>query len=302
MIGLIAASLYLSSPPVVWAKCPPYSRLLYAKSGADIAYHDIDRSVVVSLDKRGKPLKSIKLAQTDVPMFVEQDGVHTITQPKISNISSSGRSAPWPPAPRFVSNSGYLFLDNGDITLVEVGQSVGFDGFDLWSGIGINPEGTTLVSMSMPMDASLLSVARYANGFWARDPRRLTPSIEKVGICTILPGYCEIAVIGRGTIAFLGCFTRNATESTTWESTLKDFSQFNLSVGKPTGGYCYLFVTRLDDGLTRGFAKLSVSVSPERAGPFWGTLNVSSTSDAVFLKVHEGILRIPTLDLMKVLE
>ena len=302
MNGLILALLFNArpGPPPLWATCPRYARLVFSTAGPEIGYHDLDKGTVVMLDKQGKVVRTIKLKEGDVPLWFTENELHVAIQPKITAISVKGRSTHGPVAPRFFGVSGHLFVETVDVTLVDESRSISFQGFDQWAGIGIDPLGKTLAYIEMPMDVAFVSVARYVDDFWARDPRKLTPSIEKVGPCTLLPGYRDVAVLDAGHISFLGCFTQWAGDSSTWQKTLLDWSHLALSEGLPNSGKCFLFVMRLSDGMTKGYCMMDVGVSRERMGPFDGTLCLSPSGDALYVKTTKGFVRIARAELLKV--
>ena len=262
-----------------------------------------ESDVVALLSSDGHQLKETRLPKSTAPLWYSKvDGLFLRQLLPIEGLSDDGtRHGVYDPVFQLFAQGNSVFVRSTGVTYLGPSSTFTFPHFDRLSGVGINPSRDVLALLSLPMSAPLVQIARRRDSDWSIDSFIRSPEIQGLGPCSILPRFNDLRFVSKDVFIFIGVFTTEveAGKLAKFESGLIDMTDHKLEFTPGSAAHCYLFAMRISDGLTEGIAELAFHPSAERGGPRTGILSVSHDQSFVYILSDEGIMRLPTTEILK---
>lgn len=301
LIGLLVSVTPIHFEPI--ATCPPYARLIEVLSETGIAYQY--KAEVISLSVNGTQTSRISIGPDLWALYSSKaDGIVSIRPSELVSTSAVGKSHP-------ILSIGYQVFAVGDtifnvgrnVTLLKDELSFPIQGTNRYAGVAINSKSNGLVVFALPMTAPLLTYYHKVNEKWTYPAEVRTPEIEDVGFCTLLPGRNDIRFLNDDVITYIGAFSAlDRKFDTTYPKLIQavnDLSRFPLNDPSfPNEGTCFLFVTRMSDGLTQAVARFAYHSSSELGGGANGGMTVSADRNTLYIRTYDRILKVQTKELL----
>ncbi|MBC8064978.1 MAG: hypothetical protein H7Y17_09120, partial [Chlorobia bacterium] len=250
----------------------------------------------VILDSSGKVVKRIRFDKTSAPLYLNDQDV-LVTSP-LSFLNDNSTNQPIWGAGSFgncFAQGKYVFaIGSGAVLLGN--PPLALPSYDHLAAVGINTSGDRLALMTRPMSAACMSIYVNNGNEWHAESNVRTPEIERSGLVSVLPRFNDLRFISKNVCAFIGKTVgpQNGTELAKAEGEMMDLTTPPLETVRGIGSPCYLFLTDIRDGWTRGVARMSYAASPERGGPRTGRMAVSSDQKLLYIAVEGGVIKLST--------
>lgn len=300
---LLAMVISIVANPLEWVSCPSGAKLLYRTSGKGIGY--VSKSEVVILDGSGQIEKKLAIDPNDEPLYVDDEQGLVMAprwilknQPITENQSKRHQNLYLRP----FSQNGGVFIEGLGVTYYgESTLPLLLAEYDGWSAVGINKQGTTVAQLRTLSISSALYTFRSVGKDWLAESRILSPYIENVANCSVLPGFNDIVFLDDLTIAYIGVLVGpiNQPKYEEWLQTNADLKAWPLDIRKEKPTPCFLFVTRLKDGYTKGYATLQYSDMGESRGPRENNIVMSSDGRYLYIRTGNRILKLVSDEMLK---